>query len=49
MKLEVQLGKVNLQLKIVWRTNAIDLTTFETGTRLTRKVQLKNAHLFQDC
>ena len=41
MKIEVNLGKVNLELKIVGTTNAIDLTTYETGTGLTCWVQLK--------
>ena len=41
MKIEVNLGKVNLELKIIRTTNAIDLTTYETGTSLTCWVQLK--------
>ena len=41
MKIEVNLGKVNLELKIKGTTNAMDLTANETGTGLTCWVQLK--------
>ena len=41
MKIEVNLGKVNLELKIMGTTNAIDLTTYETGAGRTCWVQLK--------
>ena len=41
MKIEVNLGKVNLELKIMGTMTAIDLTTYETGTGLTCWVQLK--------
>ena len=41
MKIKVNLGKVNLELKIMGTTNAIDLTTYETGMGLTCWVQLK--------
>ena len=41
MKIEVNLGKVNLELKIMGTTNAMDLTANETGMGLTCWVQLK--------
>ena len=41
MKIKVNLGKVNLELKIMGTTNAIDLTTHETGMGVTCWVQLK--------
>ena len=41
MKIEVNLGKVNLELKIVGTTNAIESATYKTGTGLTCWVQLK--------